>query len=69
MNPTDLITKKCDFNEPDYGTATVTEKNFIVNEIDLREKRSVQKKCVEYMTLRLFQKNIIFSLINILLLP
>lgn len=44
----------------------MTVENFIVELPDLRAKRTVQNKVVEYLTLRLFSKQSIFYLVDIL---
>lgn len=57
---------KCQYEETDYDPNSVTHDKYKVQLPDLRRKRSIQQKVVEFMVLKLFSKKSIFTLVDIL---
>mmetsp|Transcript_20800 Transcript_20800/g.32075 ORF Transcript_20800/g.32075 Transcript_20800/m.32075 type:complete len:122 (+) Transcript_20800:4430-4795(+) len=56
---------KCEFESHTYKEK-MTEKNFQVDMPVLRQRRTVQAKIVEFMVLKMFSRQSIFSLVDIL---
>lgn len=57
---------KCQYEEVDYNPNKVTHENYKVQLPDLRKKRSIQQKVVEFMVLKMFSQKSIFTLVDIL---
>ena len=57
-------TPKCEYKKAQRGT--ITAENYFVDLVTLRNKRTIQQKIVEFMILKLFSKQSIFSLMDIL---
>lgn len=61
-----VLTQKCAYHGRNGQLKNITAESFLPEMPELRRKRTIQNKVVEYLTLKLFSKQSIFYLVDIL---